>query len=142
MQSIEIKKRYLRQYIELKNLIEEETEEAKFWKEEAYTLSATRLDLSGVKSHNVSRFQPIDKFLEIAEYCSDLGDQAFVKKKEIQGAISKLDDSNCRMILEMRYIRGYKFFEIAKKINYSLQHVFAIHKKALDLFEIPKDKSK
>ena len=138
LQENEIKKRYLKQYLELKNLVEQEAEDAGYWKEIATSVSATKLDLSGVRSHNVSNYNPIDKFLEIAERCAELGELAQAKKEEIQQAIFLVDDANCRIVLEMRYLRGLQFFEIAKRMRYSLDNIFKLHRKALELFEVPK----
>lgn len=57
------------------------------------------------------------------------------KRREIENTIAELQDSNERMIMRYRYINGYSFEKISGRINYSLQHVFRLHKKALRAIE-------
>lgn len=137
MQNNGNKKKYLERYLELKEDVEREDKDAGYWKEKAYSISAIRLDLSGVRSHNHSNYRPIDKYLEIAERCALMGEKMQNEKEEIIAAINTLDNTNQRIVLKLRYVSGLDFLEIAQRLGYTIGNVFKIHRKALDNFVIP-----
>jgi DNA-directed RNA polymerase specialized sigma subunit len=53
-------------------------------------------------------------------------------KQEIHDAIKRVDKPEERMLLQLRYLNGKKWEEIAVEMNYSWQHTHKIHAKALD----------
>lgn len=57
------------------------------------------------------------------------------KRLAIEHAIEKLVDSNERTIMRYRYINGFSFEKISARVNYSIQQVFRLHKKALRTLE-------
>ncbi len=56
-------------------------------------------------------------------------------KKEIVDIINQVDDLNCRLILEKRYIAGESWEEISEELNYSVRGVYKVHGKALKKVE-------
>jgi DNA-directed RNA polymerase specialized sigma subunit len=52
-------------------------------------------------------------------------------KKEIQDAINRVDNINCQLLLEMRYLNGKNWEEIALALGYDRSTVFRIHGKAI-----------
>lgn len=52
-------------------------------------------------------------------------------KSEIADMIHEVDDVNCELLLEKRYITGKSGEEIADEMQYSISGVFRIHGEAL-----------
>lgn len=137
------KRKWLNRYSELMEIVEEETSKAGYWKEKAHGLSAVQLELSGVHSTNKSDMgNYIVKFLDLAENCSKLAEEAERCKKEIIDAIEKIEDKNSRIVLRYRYILFLTYPEIAKRMNYSMTRIYELHRNGLKLLEIPEDRSK
>lgn len=128
------KKAYLQGYIELKHLLDMECEAAGYWHDKAFSISATRMDITGVRSH--SRFCPLDKFLEKAEEIAILSDETDLKRIEIQSVIDTVDNKTLHKVLEYRYILDKSFVEIATSMKLSVKYIFNIHLKALDFLDI------
>lgn len=135
-----VKKKFLSRYIELKQEIETQAEEAGYWKEIAQSVSSLSLENYGIRS--ATRKDPITEFLDIAAECTRLGEKAIKLKREVEEVIKSVEDPLMVTILELRYINGYRFYEIAKKLNYSMQGIFTNHRRALDEIKLPKDCSK
>ena len=56
------------------------------------------------------------------------------KQWQIKKAICSLPANDSRWILELRYICGMKWEDIAQEVHYSLQHVHRLHKQAIELY--------
>jgi DNA-directed RNA polymerase specialized sigma subunit len=56
-------------------------------------------------------------------------------KKDIQNTINKMDDINQQLLLELRYLGGKGWDEIAASMGYDPRTVYRIHGKALKEFE-------
>lgn len=52
-------------------------------------------------------------------------------KTEIKATIEKVDDINCQLLLEMRYLNRKNWEEIALALGYDRSTVFRIHGKAI-----------
>lgn len=65
-------------------------------------------------------------------------DRLLMLNEEIPKVIAQLPDAKMRCLLEMRYINGYGWNKIARKMAYGRSTVFAIHDEALSKIEIPK----
>ena len=66
-----------------------------------------------------------------AEINSEI-DELVDLEREIRGCIAKIPNENQRVVLEMKYISGWTLFQIADKLNYSLDGIKKIHKRALE----------
>ncbi len=79
----------------------------------------------------------IDTEAEIDESIDSLVDL----KIEIMNAIWKVEDANCQLLLEQRYINFKSWEEIADDMNVSVRWVHKLHAKGLELIEkfLPKD---
>lgn len=51
-------------------------------------------------------------------------------KKEIRDTINRVDDDECRLILEKRFLTGQKYYEIAKDMYMSEKSIYRIQDKA------------
>ena len=55
--------------------------------------------------------------------------------QNVQNAIEDMEDSQEKLLLTYRYIKGMKWEEIAVQMNYSWQHTHKIHANALQNFK-------
>ena len=58
-------------------------------------------------------------------------------KREIMTSIKSVDDPELQLLLELRYLNYVSWEQIALQMNFSIDNVFKLHKKALDLVEVP-----
>lgn len=129
------KKRYLNQYLELLEELEREREHMLFWYEKARAIKIQ--DLTQIRESS-SKFSPSDKYLDLENDIKNRIEMSERKRLEIQDAIACLKDPVCRRVLLHRYIDGMAFSQIAKQMNYSEQHIYRLHQRALKKFIIPK----
>jgi len=66
-------------------------------------------------------------------------DRRFAGYSEISDRINSLGSENERDVLFYRYIKGFAWWEIAQKMNYSERWVLKIHGEALSHLKIPKE---
>ena len=75
----------------------------------------------------------IDQEREIDEEIDRLVDL----KAEIKKLIDGVENIECRLILELRYLCFRSWEEIAVEMDYSIDYVFKIHRKALEMVDMP-----
>ena len=106
-------------------------------------LQATSTALSGgegekVQSSNGNTTER--RFVNYAAYSETIDkriDELYSIKNEILTAINSVDDNTLRELLILRYVKFYKWEEIAEKMNYSKRRVYDFHGRALKyIFEI------
>ena len=56
-------------------------------------------------------------------------------RREIEAAIEKVPDGAQRVLLEYRYLAGYKWEKIAVELNYDYRWVLRLHGRALHAIE-------
>lgn len=56
--------------------------------------------------------------------------------QKVQQRIEEMEDEQEKMLLTYRYLRGFKWEDIAEEMNYSWQHLHKIHNKALGNFTV------
>ena len=71
---------------------------------------------------------------EIARLCA--------LKRRITEIISTVDESTLRDLLELRYLNGYRFEQIAVEMNFSYDYVRHLHKEALAAVQVKLDTQK
>ena len=57
-------------------------------------------------------------------------------KREMATLIERVVDPSHRLLLEMRYLGGNTWEDIAQKMGYDLRWVYRLHGKALQEFEV------
>ncbi len=94
---------------------------------------------SNGNSNGVHSSQPYDRIGELTANIVDLENEingdinALVDlEREIRECISKIPNGNHRVVLELKYINGFTLRQIADKLNYSLDGIKKIHKRALE----------
>ena len=85
-------------------------------------------------NHGGSRVaDAVDKIVDLqAEINRDV-DALVDIKREITHVIKAVDNTDCRLLLEMRYLCYRSWEQIAVDMNYSIDNVFRVHRKALRL---------
>lgn len=98
-----------------------------------------RAACSNGNSSGAHSSQPYDKVGELTAKIVDLeneinGDIGVLVdlEREIRECISKIPNGNHRAVLELKYINGFTLKQIADKLNYSLDGIKKIHKRALE----------
>lgn len=81
----------------------------------------------------------IVKLVDLEKEVNEDIDQLIKLKAEIVETINKVDDPIYQLVLQIRYIDGKTWEEVAKSIGYDRRTIFRIHGKALK--EIEKLKS-
>lgn len=62
-------------------------------------------------------------------------DQQVDDRQAMEMAIRTVTDDRLRLLLEYRYFDQLSWEELAEKMNYSYQHVFRLHKQALQALQ-------
>lgn len=125
--------------------------EAKEWLNRGYKLNEEINQLEAAKRTMYDRLTSITpayegeivsgtkdphKYDAYAAYCADIDsrvDELFEIKREIQQAISKVDDAKLRALLLARYINFMTFEEIAVNMSYDWRWIMRLHNKALNI---------
>ena len=99
-------------------------------------------DMPKSASHNNHRLQDvISRLMDTEAEVDENIDRLVDLKIEIMNTIWKVEDVNCRHLLEERYINFKSWEEIASDMNVSVRWVHKLHAKGLELIEkfLPKD---
>lgn len=83
----------------------------------------------------------IVKIMDLEEEIDQEIDRLIDLKQEIMGVISSVEDIDCQLLLELRYLTFKTWEQIAEIMNFTLQWVYALHQKALSKIKL-KDFSK
>lgn len=62
----------------------------------------------------------------------DLHEESVRRMRTVAGVIRAIEDPQQKRLLELRYIEGLPWHEIAEKMYVSYRHVFRIHSRALE----------
>lgn len=73
----------------------------------------------------------ISKLLEYRKSRDKLWDELLERQKAVESSIDSLSDPIQRTVMRYRYIDGFRWCEIERKINYEGRQLFRIHKEAL-----------
>lgn len=95
-------------------------------------------DMPGNPNRNIHKTENVivkivDLQEEIKKYMEGLVDL----KKEIVDCIKTVQDSELCTLLELRYLSYLGWEQIATEMNYGLDNIFKLHRKALEQIEIP-----
>ena len=129
------KKEYLRQGSKLKKEIEHDREILKELKSNLDGLQAIKLSEKVQGGPIKDDSEVVNKMNKIIEMEKDLNELCNFQIK-LSGAIDKLENTNERAVLRLRYILNQTWEEIAEKMGYSLRQVTRIHGEALKSFKL------
>ena len=75
--------------------------------------------------------------LELMKSLTERLTQQIILESEIMGAIYSVEDKAYQSILLMRYVRCYRWEQIAEEMNYERSRVYELHGKALLEVRVP-----
>lgn len=57
--------------------------------------------------------------------------------RKIEAVIDAVDDQRCRDLLKFRYLNGWSWNKVARRMDYSVDHVWHLHDRALKMVRVP-----
>lgn len=127
------KKQYLNRYVQSKNRYNAISEEMLRIRSEACRVSPV---LSEMPSGGNQTGTKIERAIEQLDACAnDLEKEALEMRRlmqEVKAAINTIPDETLKQLLELRYINGYTWEQIAVKMYYSYVHICRLHGLALE----------
>lgn len=130
-------KEYLSQAIWLDQRINSKLEQKKQLETLAtrVTVDFTKEKVSGGRSTNSPMEDATVKLIDLCYEINEDIDKLVGLKAEILETISKVDDPVSQLLLQMRYIEGKTWEDVASALNYNNRTVFKIHGRALKEIE-------
>ena len=58
-------------------------------------------------------------------------DRMIALKAEIQGVIARVNEDRMRLLLELRYLNGHTWEDVAERMNYTTRNIYNLHSAAL-----------
>ncbi len=129
-------KKYLQQAFYLDHQINSKIEQIDTLNTLAQKATSTLSDMPKAPGRNTSRLEDIIvKIVMLEEEINKEINTLVDTKVQIIEIIKEISDKEQQMVLEKRYLNFLPFEQIAVDLNFSIQHVFRIHKKALSEIE-------
>lgn len=131
-------KEYLKQAYYLDKCINSKLSQIAALRTLATKCTATFTDTPRNPNKNSTMADILDRLIDLEIELSKEIDEFVDLKLEIEQVIKKANNPEYQILLEMRYLNFRTWGEIANEMNYGIDNVYRIHRKALDLIEIPK----
>jgi len=130
-------KEYLSQAMWLDKMIDNKLEQLDTLKALSMKVTATLNEVKVSGGHHVksSMENAVGKVIDLGNEINHDIDRLVSLKKEITGVIHQLDNINYQLLLEMRYISGKTWDDVALALNYNSRSVFKVHGRALKEIE-------
>ena len=129
-------KEYLSQAFRLDQKLNSKLEQVSKLRNLSMKASGLRLAerISGTKEHSLME-SALVKMIDLEyEINADI-DRLVDLKREMATLIERVNDPSQRLLLEMRYLCGNTWEDIAQKMGYDLRWVYRLHGKALQEFD-------
>lgn len=127
-------KEYLKRYKTINDSINCKLDEIEKLRELATRLSPTAMfDRSGNVSDKVGR--SVAKIVDLETEIDREVDELVETRRDMMQMISRLDNADMQLILEMRYIAMLSWSQIAEKMHWSTEKIFKLHGKSLKIIE-------
>ena len=133
-----IAKQYLGQAYRLDQRINSKIEQVSSLNELANKCTSTISDMPRSSTPNISRME--DTIIKIIDFQNEINtdiDRLVDIKREIVKIIKAVGNSECQTLLELRYLCFKTWEQIAVDMGYTIDNVYRIHRKALEIVEIP-----
>ena len=131
-------KEYLRQTRHLDTKIDTKLEQVSALHELARKATSTLSDMPGSPTRNTHKMEDIIiKIMMLENEVNDDIDKLVDLKDEIMGVIGAVDEEECRLVLEKRYLCYETWEEIALDMHCGLRTIYRIHGEALKKIAVP-----
>ncbi|CDX03449.1 RNA polymerase sigma factor, region 3/4 [Desulfitobacterium hafniense] len=126
-------KEYLSQAIRLDHRISSRLEQLENLKALAMrvTTNLTQEKVSGGRNIRGPFENTMAKIIDLEKEINLEVDQFIELKQEIMDTICQVEDVNCQLVLEKRYISGKSWGDISLELGYSQDWIFKIHRRGL-----------
>lgn len=136
-------KEFLNQAYRIDQRINSKLEQIKNLRELATKATFTISETGVCDSENKQRMESnVVKIVDLEREINEDIDMLIEVKKDIVTMIKKVENPEYQTLLELRYLCFKRWEQIALDMDYSIQHTFRIHNKALEKIKFFKDESK
>jgi len=132
------KKNYLMRAYRVDQRIENKMEQIEKLHDLATKATVTYSDMPRNPNRGKSRLE--DALISIMELEAEINQdmlELVELKRQITASVKEVEDPELQLLLEMRYLNYIGWEQIAVRMDFSIDNVFKLHKKALDLITIP-----
>ena len=125
-------KEYLKLAWKVDQQIDDKIEQINILKELSEKTTAVLSDMPGKSTRNIhSREEVITRMMDSEEALNQEVLKLIEIRENVRAAIAGVENVECRMLLEERYLCYLGWNEIAENMGYSLDNVYKLHRKAL-----------
>ena len=133
-------KEYLKLAWKVDQQIDDKIEQINILKELSQKTTAVLSGMPGKSTRNIhSREEVIACMMDSEESLNQEVLKLIEIRENVRAAIAGVENVECRMLLEERYLCYHGWNEIAEDMGYSLDNVYRIHRKALEEIYIDPD---
>ena len=133
-------KEYLKLAWKVDQQIDDKIEQINILKELSQKTTAVLSGMPGKSTRNIhSREEVIARMMDSEESLNQEVLKLIEIRENVRAAIAGVENVECRMLLEERYLCYHGWNEIAEDMGYSLDNVYRIHRKALEEIYIDPD---
>lgn len=132
-------KEYLERAYRIDQMIESKIEQIRSLRELSTKATVALTDMPSGSKDVHSKESIIAKMLDMENELKVDIDKMIQIKKEVTAAIAAVNDKECQLLLEMRYLRLMSWEQIAVEMQRSIRSIYRLHDKSLEkIFEIIK----
>ena len=130
-------KDYLAQAFHIDKQLKSKLEQLNVLRSLATTTTQPLSDMPGSPNRNIDRMEnAIIKIMEMEREISAEVEKLLTLKQEIASRIKAIDDIDCQLILEFRYLCFMSWEEIAAEMNCTVRNIHILHGKALKKVDV------
>lgn len=122
---------WLNRYGKLDREIDRKCEELSRWRSRAEKVTTVVTGMPGGSGAGSQLQDAVDKIMCVEEEINTSIDELRAVREEIEAAIHTVSDETLQTLLQMRYIDGNTFEQIAVNLNYTFRHITRLHRRAL-----------
>ena len=129
-------KEYLGQAYRIDQRINSKIEQVSALNNMATKATSTISDMPGSATRNIHRMEDvIVKIIDLQDEINADIDELVDFKAEVMSVIKSIDNLEYQTLLELRYLCFKPWEQIAIELGYSINNVFKMHRKAIELLE-------
>ena len=129
-------KEYLGQDYRIDQRINSKIEQVSALNNMAIKATSTISDMPGSATRNIHRMEDvIVKIIDLQNEINADIDELVDFKAEVMSVIKSIDNLEYQTLLELRYLCFKPWEQIAIELGYSINNVFKMHRKAIELLE-------
>ena len=95
-------------------------------------------DMPGSPNRTTDKLEnTMTKIVDMGNQINEMVGRLIELKLEITFVVQKVEDTESRVLLEMRYLCFKQWDEIAVAMGYDIRHIYRLHQSALSKVQIP-----